>query len=627
MNIWILLICMTIFLNSISINVFAAISTPKIPQTGQTGCWDTAGLPIDCGGSGQDGDLLMGKPWPTPRFIDNGDGTISDALTGLVWLKNATCFPSQSWESAIAASRALASGVCGLTDGSTSGQWYLPNLSELETLVNLQQPSQADWLNNNGFDGILNYLYWSSTPYAFDSNYALGLDASAGAVGGSHINYAHYVLPVRSATVPQNQQIMQSLRFVDIDGKTVSDTLTDLVWTKDGNTPGPSTCVPTTQKNWQEALNYVACLNNNSYLGKTDWRLPNRKEIMSLINWNEAVSATWLNNQGFSGVQSWYYWTSSSYAENPSKMWIAYLGTGLVFDVNKTDDYGYVWPVRSGQWALDTLAVSNIRTFGEQTMPSSFPTQLVTISNTGSSAVTVNIALSGSNANEFVVVPGGVSPCPSLTPTIAPGSECSINLGFKPINAGAKVSTLLLSANGESLNIPLSGLTTAKLTVTLAGTGGGMVTSNPAGIFLISGSQSEVFASSPIVLTPAPDIASTFDGWSGDCTSLAGDCSILMDSAKNVIATFTAAPKAKVLAKGFTSLQAAYDDSLTTNNSIIKLLEGSLAGTFSTGTKGITVTIEGGYNATYTTNTSETTIQGPVTLQSGTVRMEGIIIK
>ena len=47
-----------------------------IPKTGKTTSWAT----------GDDGDLQIGVAWPNPRFIDNGDGTVMDKLTDLVWL-------------------------------------------------------------------------------------------------------------------------------------------------------------------------------------------------------------------------------------------------------------------------------------------------------------------------------------------------------------------------------------------------------------------------------------------------------------------------------------------------------------------------------------------------------------
>ena len=69
--------------------IFLSISIPTgtvvLPQTGQTTCWDEDGAELtSCDGTGQDGDILAGANWPTPRFKDNGDGTMTDNLTGLM---------------------------------------------------------------------------------------------------------------------------------------------------------------------------------------------------------------------------------------------------------------------------------------------------------------------------------------------------------------------------------------------------------------------------------------------------------------------------------------------------------------------------------------------------------------
>ena len=58
----------------------------RLPKTGQTGCWDHAGDPIDCAGTGQDGEHQAGISL-RPRFTDHGDGTVTDNLTGLIWMK------------------------------------------------------------------------------------------------------------------------------------------------------------------------------------------------------------------------------------------------------------------------------------------------------------------------------------------------------------------------------------------------------------------------------------------------------------------------------------------------------------------------------------------------------------
>ena len=75
--------------------------------------------------------FLHGSAFGAFNFIDNGDGTVTDARTGLVWLKNCSG-SSNDWGSAMSYCAQLASGMAGLTDGSIAGQWRLPNREEIE---------------------------------------------------------------------------------------------------------------------------------------------------------------------------------------------------------------------------------------------------------------------------------------------------------------------------------------------------------------------------------------------------------------------------------------------------------------------------------------------------------------
>lgn len=100
--------------------VCAEAQAIALPKTGQTTCYDSAGV-IPCTGTGQDGDIRAGVAWPSPRFTDNGNGTITDHLTGLTWLKNVNCFGDQEWATALNLANNLHSGQCGLTDGSAAG--------------------------------------------------------------------------------------------------------------------------------------------------------------------------------------------------------------------------------------------------------------------------------------------------------------------------------------------------------------------------------------------------------------------------------------------------------------------------------------------------------------------------
>ena len=105
-----------------------------VPKTGQTQCWDEAATELPCAGTGQDGELQIGIESPDPRFTDHGDGTVTDELTGLTWLKQADC-TTEIWLDALSFVSNLADGTCGLTDGSAAGDWRLPNVRELFTLT------------------------------------------------------------------------------------------------------------------------------------------------------------------------------------------------------------------------------------------------------------------------------------------------------------------------------------------------------------------------------------------------------------------------------------------------------------------------------------------------------------
>lgn len=92
-----------------------------------------------------DGNLAKGVTWPTPRFTDNNNGTVTDNLTGLIWLKDANCAGGAvNWNTAIDYCAALYDGCtpcfgnqgdCGLTDGSSAGDWRLPNVTEQHSLI------------------------------------------------------------------------------------------------------------------------------------------------------------------------------------------------------------------------------------------------------------------------------------------------------------------------------------------------------------------------------------------------------------------------------------------------------------------------------------------------------------
>jgi Protein of unknown function (DUF1566) len=117
--------------------------------------------------------------WVTPafaaaRFIDEGDGTVEDTRTDLIWLKNANCFGVVTWAQAQTDANTLASGSCGLTDGSVAGDWRVPTLKELQSLIDdrffapalSNAAGTAKWQENDAFSRVESAVYWTSTTYA-----------------------------------------------------------------------------------------------------------------------------------------------------------------------------------------------------------------------------------------------------------------------------------------------------------------------------------------------------------------------------------------------------------------------------------------------------------------------------
>lgn len=146
--------------------------------------------------TGDDGDLKRGMAWPDPRFVDNGDGTVTDKLNGLFWLKNASCFGASTWSQAISDCSGLASGACSLTDGSSPGEWRLPNIDELLSLIDRSQTAPA-LPSGTSFVDAQASNYWSSTSSSSNTDSAWFVFFADGYSDFNPKATASYVWPVR----------------------------------------------------------------------------------------------------------------------------------------------------------------------------------------------------------------------------------------------------------------------------------------------------------------------------------------------------------------------------------------------------------------------------------------------
>ena len=351
----------------------------SLPRSGQTKIYAV----------GDDGSAAKGVAWPFPRFTDNNDGTVTDHLTGLIWLKNAGCLGASVWSNALIAANQLASGACGLTDGSVAGQWRMPNVNELESLVDVSQ-SNPSLPAGNPFTSVAN-SYWSSTTYTAASSNAMVIRFTDGRwINGLDLGYndmkdfsANAAWAVKSggegvvkllatgvyagiggrtfgteddASLAIGVPSTSNQRFIDNGDGTLYDTVTGLTWLKKAD------CI---KQAWAAAL---ASVNNlaSGQCGLTDastagqWRLPNRSEMLSISD----RAPTFPQASNFSGIPGpdgvtvlgpeifkgfktgYYYWTSTTDAADPTQAWTIYSCDFGVYNILKTDTEEYALAVR-----------------------------------------------------------------------------------------------------------------------------------------------------------------------------------------------------------------------------------------------------------------------------------------
>jgi hypothetical protein len=283
------------------------------------------------------------------RFKDNGDGTVTDTKTGLVWLKDAGRAGLMTWSDAVAFCNSLASGQAGLSDGSVAGDWCL---STKEDLQGIGTDPPTTWIENEPsvswkmpgapFINVPGNYNWSSRSYAPDRNFAWIVGMLGGVTGSYSKTNKTYVWPVRDGRQ----------RFKDNNNGTVTDRRTEYVWLKYASSLGKRSRI-NSQNACDSLNNGQAGLTDGSMAG--DWDLPNLTKLESLgieinVSWDGGYPpVTWTKpGTPFIAVQSAQYGTSTDTTDYlPLPRPVYYTVNMIAGEVHRAEitDEHYVWPV------------------------------------------------------------------------------------------------------------------------------------------------------------------------------------------------------------------------------------------------------------------------------------------
>ncbi|MEJ2103626.1 MAG: DUF1566 domain-containing protein [Ignavibacteriaceae bacterium] len=289
-------------IKSILFLVFLILFTPNeivsqdyiITDTGQNTCYDTL-VVIPCP---QSGEPFYGQDSQYDgtqfSFLNNNNGTITDLNTGLIWQQ--FLFENKfTYEEALAIADTFS--INGFDD------WRLPSIKEIYSLIDyrgmtgLSVEESIPFIDTTYFEfrygnlsageRFIDAQYVSSTAYVgttmngdftvFGVNFADGRIKGYGTVMPGGIEKLFEVRLVRGN---ENYGIND---FVDNGDGTITDNSTGLLWSKYDNGTG---------LNWEEALDWAYQKNQENYLGYNDWRLPNAKELQSIVDYSRCPQTT-----------------------------------------------------------------------------------------------------------------------------------------------------------------------------------------------------------------------------------------------------------------------------------------------------------------------------------------------
>ncbi len=258
----------------------------RLPDTGQSSSFITS--------FGEDADYSIN----VPSFEVNGDGTVLDTVTGLMWQQ------ADGGEMTVESAEVYVDTLtlAGHTD------WRLPTAHEAFSIMDLAHNNPA--LDPDAFAPTVAEYWWSSDHQANDANRIWVTNAGGGI--GNHLKSEtisaggvkrFHVRAVRDMSAPDTLPS----QFIHLQNGFATDTLTGLTWQR-------AHCPDTLS--WENALVYADTLTVGGF---TDWRLPNIKELRSICD--VALIAPCLDGGVFSNEGARKYWSSTTLQSQPLKAW------------------------------------------------------------------------------------------------------------------------------------------------------------------------------------------------------------------------------------------------------------------------------------------------------------------
>jgi hypothetical protein len=279
-----------------------------LPDTGQTVCYDNVQeIPCPQPGEpfyGQDAQYQRAQP----AFLDNGDGTVTDLNTGLSWQQgdNQNGSP-RTWTQA--------SDYCATLDPTGQLGWRLPTRMELLSLVNYAIPIPGPTVDVGYFPDCLSDYYWSSSTITHYWDLGVPYDAWNVTFYYGCSRLANRVYNWTWGTQADNEYVRcvrggnANASWVDNHDSTVSEILTGLMWQQFDDGVG---------RKWHEALAYCEGLD---LAGHSDWRLPDMRELESLVDdsWYNPVCNPIFQCPASIGYGGRPYWSSTTDPYSPGQ--------------------------------------------------------------------------------------------------------------------------------------------------------------------------------------------------------------------------------------------------------------------------------------------------------------------